>query len=328
MHVFSEETYNKLYYVTKTTDKDGKTWYAPASYLDCVLAPKDLDLKVEYRSNLNGKVINQKFPQKIADKASKRVYSTTDHTIIVASYTTNGRVINYIHVSTDNSVRANSNNSPLFSRFPDLVGCIKKVIDSLEPNSEVVLFLNEVHRPSFDGKTIEESLVVIKWLTLAEILASSLGLTYVGTYSNNPSQMSFGIAVFTSGFQDCKVIIEQLLPAELNGCVCVGIEIDGALAWVTHFPIDFVGKNEESKTYKVMSKLLSLFNEYPNSKFALGDFNTIYGNMADAALLALSEHPDKELRISKYPTFYASYFDLIPELPSEPRVYFLENDSF
>jgi len=329
MAIFSKET-NQLYYVTK----DSKGNLIPASWLDHVVCPTDSNLLIRYVSPLDGKLLDDEtcrdYLNDVVKITENNVYLTTDHIIMcVTAKITNGEDIHFVHLSTDNSVRANLNDKPLYSRIENITRLIKIIIAQLGEHSRIVFCLNEVGRPSMDGKSIQESSVIMEWLCLVKVIESCTGLTYYNTYTNNPSLMSFGVAVFTHNIPNMNVIEKQLLPIEelsdgniIGGCICLGMEIENLLVWVTHFPIDFKGVGEASKTFQVASKLLNLFSEYPQSTFAFGDFNTIHGNMSDAYLLALSQYPMLQSHVPKFFTFAGAYFDSIPD--NEGRVHILE----
>ena len=221
----------------------------------------------------------------------------------------------FLYVSLDNSVRSNKAGHPLYTRLDAICNVVTTII---EKNQEVVVFFSESCRPSFllDANDMKQN--VVSWLDMRKTICKLCGLTFLAEKRNNedPSGMSFGV----SAFERCSKIdtyFSRNILSEGFGSVALGVKLNtGSICWGIHFPLDFRGQASDNLGYKAMVGLQNVFEEYNGSYCALGDFNTIAGNIENAILNALK--PSFELIGGDVYTFFGGYYDTIQEQNWEP----------
>jgi hypothetical protein len=274
-----------------------------ASPLDWFLVLKESEIKPSFHSFLDGSEVtkeNQKqFVDKVKENIASKQYPTTDHLFIRTKI--NG--VNFLCVSLDNSARANENKSPLIDRLDAILKVVKKCI-----LFDDVICFSEACRGSFNANGKQ-----IPWFLIRDRICRKLGVIFLGesTNNDNPNGMSFGIAAFATS--SAYLLISQVIPTRIlregYGSGCLGIKCGDTLIWFIHFPLDFKNQGKENLGAITMRNLISLMKE-TNSTIAIGDFNTISGNVMSSISEEIPE--DFEMRNGGFQTYYGAWFDRIP----------------
>lgn len=290
----------------------------PASPLDNVLkiSTENVIECTFYDFYLGEKITRENkkgFYQSIVDNVKNKCHSVTDHAIMCVKIAEIN--VNFLYVSLDNEIRANANNNPLYMRLDALCEVVDKIIKSL--NDNCVVFFSESCRPSFLGSVDKINKVnnFTSWLSMRQIISAKCNLFFIGEMRNNdaPNNMSLGISVFCNNqltdsietYFPCRILTEG------NGSVALGIKMKtGHIVWAIHFPLDFKGIGEENLGYKTMINLQQLMHKYDGTVCALGDFNTIPGQVYDAISQAIL--PEFEFVLKNELSFFGECYDKIP----------------
>jgi hypothetical protein len=293
------------------------TGWVPATQLDQVLIKAGLNGAVTRFINiLDGSVITEdnkgEFFRRIVTEREAGIYTTIDHLIIWVQY----KGVNFLYVSLDNSVRANQNGFPCKDRLVTIGDLVNQAI--LTAGGSVIVFFSEACRPSFDGG-MDVRANPMSWLAMRRFICVHCNLTFVTELANNQDigNMAFGIACFCTPDMVSRIngyYSHSILDLGF-GSVAVGIEVFGDdgnkyIGWGIHFPLDFRGRSEENQGAITMVNLQALMDRYPESAFAMGDFNTIPGYIEDAILAAI--HLGWSFVIHGMLTFFGAHYDLVP----------------
>jgi len=306
---------NSLNGVSYGIEFPGADDYVPCSTLDHVLKFKNDNLSIRFHSFLDGTIINTNNIKSFIDQVKSNIYDkkypTTDHLFISVDFS---EKLNILYVSLDNSVRANMNGFALYRRLNKLIEVVMKTIKLL--NKECVVFFSESCRPSFDGdmnnKTNEISGFKIRQIIEQE-------LYYLGECTNNEDTnlMAFGVSAFCT--KEAKLHINNIIPVKILkdgfGSAALGIQIENSIVWGIHFPLDFKNKGDENMGSKTMCNLCETMKKYKGSKFALGDFNTIPGEIIYSIIKVIPG--DMELTSWDIPTFIGAYYDRVKSREGE-----------
>jgi hypothetical protein len=296
------------------SSQDGS--FVPCSILDHILTFKGSrnNLKIRFFSFLDGTEINQEnvhlYIEKIREQISKREYATTDHllsSVKVANVT-------FLYVSLNNSVRSSANGFPLYKRLKKLCQVISTCISNLGPNTKCVVFFSESCCPSFEGGDPLNRINEVSWFNIRRVICRLCGLEYLGECSSNddPNCMSFGVSAFClpNCMDDIVGIIPRRILAEDFGSGAVGIKlISGEIIWGVHIPHDFVSIGAHNLGAKAMIGLCKVMETHQGSILAIGDFNTIPGEITQSIAAVIPEN--MELLFWDFPTFYGSFYDQI-----------------
>jgi len=295
-----------------TTTNSGKK--IPISGLDNVLVPSKTKVKVAFHDFFNGKEITvpnkRDFYEQLEKQIKEEKYLTTDHLFICVEV--NGIIV--LYVSLDNSNRANSCGHPLKNRLISLCIVVKNFIT--ECGGKCVIFFSESCRMSFDGSFGNETNKV-GWFSMRQVIEKKCDLKYLGECSNNEdsNDMSFGVSAFcTENFLgEIYGVLPRRILTEGFGSGSVGIKLtNGQIIWGIHFPLDFKNKGSSNLGAKAMGNLCTLMTQYKGSVCALGDFNTIPGDITNSIRSAIT--PEYHFVVENELTFFGSYFDTV-----EPR---------
>jgi hypothetical protein len=285
----------------------------PASYLDRILGFSENNLEVTYYSPYDDNVKIEDWNKLYATASNlveERIYKTIDHLPFSVKITKNDKGYNVCYLSLDNSVRANSNGSPLKLRLPEICKLITRIISEVQ---DCVMLFSESLRPSFDGSNINDRKNEMLWAEIKDYISEQCKLKYLGAGSNNDDLMSFGVSAFCtySYVDEIKEVIPKRILTEGFGSGCIGIRFnDDTLVWGIHFPLDFKNKADANMGYKAMKGLCDLMKHTEGSVCALGDFNTILGYIEDAINSAIDPEL-KFLYVQDILTFFGAYYDTI-----------------
>ncbi len=298
-----------------------------ASPLDNVLRFKsDTMIETLVYDFLNGELLTTEnrrdFYKTLVDHAEKKQYMVTDHVITCVKVAG----VNFLYVSLDNSVRANTNGFPLYNRLNRLCEVVDKIIKSLDNNC--VVFFSESCRPSFlGGMDKKENLT--PWLSMRQTISSKCGLVFVTEKRNNDDQsdMSFGVSAFctTKTYDLIETYFVQSILSEGFGSGTVGIKMKtGEIVWGIHFPLDFKNKAKDNFGYKAMVGLQRVMLTYKGSVCAVGDFNTIPGEIMSSIKDAIL--PEYEFMMDDTePTYFGSFYDTLVPQPNEKWTHILDS---
>lgn len=281
----------------------------PASSLDNILTYSDNQLECQLHSFFTGNLLEnlEEFYDELKEKINNKIYRTTDHLFL--STTIND--CSYLYVTLDNSIRSNVNDHPLKDRIVELCYTVKNAISSL--NNKCVILFSESCRPSFDGG-VDDRTNEMSWFQIRNLIENLLRVYYLGECSNNedPNGMAFGVSAFCT--EKTKHLISNIYPRRLTtvgyGSGCIGIRMKtGEVVWGIHFPLDFKNKGTENMGAIVMTELCKTMDDYKGSVCAIGNFNTIRGQIKDTIVNSVA--PDKKFILHDELTFFGSYFDTI-----------------
>ena len=304
-------SYRNQSYVSKTENN-----ISPVSPLDNILKNKlyteSLHLKfynVFTGDELNSTLrIDSLYDEFILNNNNK-TYKTTDH--LIYSIEVNGVV--FLYASLDNSVRSNMNGHPFaHTRLPTFANVISKILTNT--GKECVVFMSESCRSSFYGHPTEKT-DEVTWLEMRKSLLNLTGLSFLTENRNNNdfSGMSFGVSVWTTYGADKfidKYYSQNILVGFGFGSGTVGVRLKtGEIVWGVHFPLDFKNIGEENNNYKTMKQLQDVMYSYAGSVCAIGDMNTIPGNIDGYIRDAITD--DYELMLNGVNTFFGSFYDTI-----------------
>jgi hypothetical protein len=181
-----------------------------------------------------------------------------------------------------------------------------------------VIFFSESCRSSFDGGNLSDRKNEMSWFKIRQYIEtqcdSSSSLHYLGECANNddPNNMAFGVSAFcTKGYLE---LIENILPRRILtegfGSGALGIKFtDGSIVWGIHFPLDFKGKGANNLGAKAMAGLCHLMKTQIGSICAIGDFNTIPGEITECIKDAIM--PGMHFIIENQLTFFGAFYDSV-----------------
>lgn len=294
--------------------------YVPCSTLDHVLKFKNEHLNVKFHSFLDGSEIDKSnigfFIEQVKSNIIQKKYQTTDHLFISVNHS---ETLSVLYVSLDNSVRANMNGFALYRRLDELLRVVMLTIKSL--GKECIVFFSESCRPSFDGG-MDNKVNEVSGFKIRQIIEDEL--YYLGECTNNEDAnlMAFGISAYCT--KGAKSYVNNVIPVKVLkegfGSAALGVQIvfdklikpepsNLQIIWGIHFPLDFKNKGVENMGSKTMVKLCETMKMYPGSKFALGDFNTIPGEITKSIMSVIPDH--MELISWDIPTFVGAYYDRV-----------------
>ena len=284
----------------------------PASPLDNVLNYNNANITVTLYDFYNGQPLTEQnkidFYKKVIYNTNNKLYPTTDHLITCVKVNN----LNFIYVSLDNSVRANINDNPLYKRLPELCNVVSTIIKSL--NNKCIVFFSESCRPSFLGG-MDDKQNFTTWLSIRQMISINCNLNFLTEKRNNQdtNSMSFGVSAFYTNdvADEIDTYFGVSLLQESFGSCTVGVQLkSGEIIWGIHFPLDFKGKNKDNLGYKTMVNLQQVLKQYKGSVCAIGDFNTIPGDISDAINDAIL--PEYKFVLNNELTFFGAYYDTIP----------------
>lgn len=228
----------------------------------------------------------------------EKIYFTTDHCIIVVEVND----INFVYISLDNSVRAESNGFPLKKRLPNICNLFNNVKTQLK-SDKFVVFFSESCRVFND----------FTWLQIRKIISKLCNLQYLSEKRNNEDDngMSFGLSCFISDNVEVENYYGVQLITELYGSVALGVQIEGKIIWSIHFPVDFENSGQNNLSYKTMIKLIEVMKKYKKSYFAFGDFNLIEDCNIFPAVQRAIKDTEYNFFLDEL-TYFGSFFDTIP----------------
>lgn len=285
----------------------------PASPLDNVLAFKvaGKQIVVKYYSFLDGRELTLEkrpaFNKTVQNLIEKKLFPTTDHLFVCVTV---GEYV-FLYVSLDNSRRSNSNGFPLMKRLNELCRVVKNAIE--ECGNKCVIFFSESSRPSFEGNDFNNRINEVTWFQIRRIIENSCGLEYLGECQNNDDPMSFGVSAFcTPNFvANIHTVLPRRIWTEECGSGAVGIKLNtGGIIWGIHFPLDFKGIGPNNQGAKAMTGLCKVLDSYIGSVCAIGDFNTIPGNIDESIRKVIPDN--KEFLVKNEITFFGSFYDTVP----------------
>jgi hypothetical protein len=293
---------------------------APTSQLDHLLVLEDeiKDVTLYYLSIFTGEVVTKEnYPElvkKVKENIANKVYETTDHLPMKVIH----KGITYIYVSLDNSVRANTCGASLYKRIENICDLLRDNI-----NEKTVVFFSEACRPSFDGDDRVKRPNEVSWFQMRQTICQRLKLIFLGEKANNDdsNQMAFGVAAFAT--KSACELIHSVLPRQILfesiGSGCLGIKtIKGDIIWGIHAPLDFKGVEDRNLGVIGVRNLINMMKEHKGSCFAIGDFNTIPGPIAEVIKRTI---PD-DMKMINNPdimTFFAAFGDVL--LPRSDEVW-------
>ena len=285
----------------------------PASPLDNILSYSSYEnIKYDFHSLLTGQKLTKSnitdFYKNIVENVNNKQYPTTDH--LPLSVDVNG--VKMCYVSLDNSVRANINGFPLKNRLSSLCQMVRNMIFNC--GSECIIFFSESCRPSFDGGNLNDRKNEMSWFKIREFISDNSDLYYLGECSNNEASnnMAFGVSAFCT--QGIKSSIENVLPRRILtegvGSGALGIQLtSGKIVWGINFPIDLKSIGDENLGAKAMMGLCKLMESHKRSYCAIGDFNTIPGQIRQSITQAIV--PNMKFVVEYQITFFGSFYDTV-----------------
>lgn len=281
--------------------------------------------KITYYCPLTGDILSKSSVERAIENAVLKRYFTTDHALLSIEV----GLYKVLYVSLDNSVRSMKEGLGLTEGFSQSYGGrrLEMICDLVNKIQADIVFFSEACR-----KCTNSDSSIVYWPQMKRIISRRTGLTFGCEQANNFSipQMSFGIAMFYGPKLDCEGIISeqgvQLLPADSSknffgsGAVAVTLNTGHTVVGV-HFPLDFVGKDEENNNYRTTKALIKLLEQYDNA-VAIGDMNIVTGNIENCMRKALDSTCWNIAR--DYQSFFPSFFDIIPDDSRVPEITKLE----
>lgn len=298
-------------FATSITQQQEKILVVPASKLDNILALKDAQIEHQFFSPYTGEKITNwpDFYQAATKNVQDKIYTTTDHLFIRAKV---GEHI-VCYVSLDNSVRANINGYPLKNRLSNLCSIVSTFIENA--GGECIIFFSESCRPSFDGGNLNDRKNEMSWFKIRQSISDKCALHYLGECANNDdsSNMAFGISAFctTSYLARIENVLPRRILTEGFGSATVGIKFcNNSIVWGIQFPLDFKTMGSENMGAKAMQGLCKLMTDQKGSQCAIGDFNTIPGEITQSITNAIT--PEFEFAVKEdILTFFGAFYDAI-----------------